>query len=99
MRSPSWWTERTRARVSSCARCNWRRRACRRGESWRMREEGRFVGATAPADLPAFEAICTRERCPVAVVGVATDERQLQLIDDTVEAATPEPVDMPMEVL
>jgi phosphoribosylformylglycinamidine synthase len=68
-------------------------------EIWSNEAQERYVLAIAPADLPAFEAICARERCPVAVVGVATDERQLQLIDDTVEAATPEPVDMPMEVL
>jgi phosphoribosylformylglycinamidine synthase len=68
-------------------------------EIWSNEAQERYVLAIAPADLPAFEAICIRERCPVAVVGVATDERQLQLIDDTVEPATPEPVDMPMEVL
>ena len=33
--------------------------------------------AIAPASLPQFEAFCERERCPFAVVGVATEERQL----------------------
>ncbi len=83
----------------SCAKCNWKRRACRRAKIWSNEAQERYVLAIAPVDLPAFEAICIRERCPVAVVGVATDERQLQLIDDTVESAAPEPVDMPMEVL
>jgi phosphoribosylformylglycinamidine synthase len=68
-------------------------------EIWSNEAQERYVLAIAPADLPAFEAICTRERCPVAVVGVATDARQLQLIDEAAETATPEPVDMPMEVL
>ncbi|WP_049104726.1 phosphoribosylformylglycinamidine synthase, partial [Burkholderia cenocepacia] len=53
----------------------------------------------APADLPRFEAICARERCPFAVVGVATDERQLKLVDDEATGADEYPVDMPMEVL
>lgn len=55
--------------------------------------------AIAPADLPRFEAICARERCPFAVVGVATDERQLKLVDDEATGADEYPVDMPMEVL
>jgi phosphoribosylformylglycinamidine synthase len=57
------------------------------------------VLAIAPADLPRFEAICARERCPFAVVGVATDERQLQLVDAEATGADEFPVDMPMEVL
>lgn len=51
-------------------------------EIWSNEAQERYVLAIAPESLPAFEAICTRERCPVAVVGVATEERQLQLIDD-----------------
>lgn len=66
-------------------------------EIWSNEAQERYVLAIAPAGLPAFEAICERERCPVAVVGVATDERQLQLIDD--ESDGQEPVDMPMDVL
>jgi len=67
-------------------------------EIWSNEAQERYVLAIAPDSLPAFEAICTRERCPVAVVGVATEERQLQLVDDLGEASQP-PVDMPMEVL
>ncbi|SOE81727.1 phosphoribosylformylglycinamidine synthase [Caballeronia arationis] len=66
-------------------------------EIWSNEAQERYVLAIAPADLPAFEAICERERCPVAVVGVATEERQLELIDD--ESDGQEPVDMPMDVL
>ncbi len=67
-------------------------------EIWSNEAQERYVLAIAPADLPRFEALCARERCPFAVVGVATDARQLQLIDD--EAVTaPQPVDMPMELL
>ncbi|WP_250492370.1 phosphoribosylformylglycinamidine synthase [Caballeronia sp. GAWG1-1] len=66
-------------------------------EIWSNEAQERYVLAIAPADLPAFEAMCERERCPVAVVGVATDERDLELIDDENEGQ--EPVDMPMDVL
>ncbi|CAG4916016.1 phosphoribosylformylglycinamidine synthase [Paraburkholderia gardini] len=69
-------------------------------EIWSNEAQERYVLAIAPADLPMFEAICERERCPFAVIGVATAERQLQLVDtDKHNADAHEPVDMPMEVL
>ncbi|WP_133648864.1 phosphoribosylformylglycinamidine synthase [Paraburkholderia flava] len=69
-------------------------------EIWSNEAQERYVLAIAPADLPAFEAMCERERCPFAVVGVATAERQLKLIDtDVRNDAEHQPVDMPMEVL
>ncbi|NHV32305.1 phosphoribosylformylglycinamidine synthase [Burkholderia sp. D-99] len=68
-------------------------------EIWSNEAQERYVLAIAPADLPRFEAICVRERCPFAVVGVATDERQLKLVDDEATGADEYPVDMPMEVL
>lgn len=68
-------------------------------EIWSNEAQERYVLAIAPADLPRFEAICARERCPFAVVGVATDERQLKLVDDEGTGADEYPVDMPMEVL
>ena len=68
-------------------------------EIWSNEAQERYVLAIAPADLPAFEAICSRERCPLAVVGVATAERQLQLIDAHAEGEATYPVDMPMDVL
>ncbi len=64
-------------------------------EIWSNEAQERYVLAIAPQSLPAFEAICARERCPVAVVGVATDTRQLQLVAPQGKA----PVDMPMDVL
>ncbi|MFX1803567.1 phosphoribosylformylglycinamidine synthase [Paraburkholderia sp. A1RO-5] len=72
-------------------------------EIWSNESQERYVLAIPPADLPMFEAICKRERCPFAVVGVATDERELKLID-TDEAALAangghQPVDMPMDIL
>ncbi len=65
-------------------------------EIWSNEAQERYVLAIAAADWPVFEAICLRERCPCAIVGEATQERQLQLIDTTSDAP---PIDMPMEVL
>ncbi|CAN7315839.1 phosphoribosylformylglycinamidine synthase [Pseudoduganella sp. LjRoot289] len=65
-------------------------------EIWSNESQERYVLAIAPNDLPAFKAMCDRERCPFAVVGTATEERQLQLIDKDMGNF---PVDMPMDVL
>ena len=52
-------------------------------------------------DLDLFKSFCERERCPFAVVGEATAERQLQLSDSKQASGADEalPIDMPMEVL
>jgi phosphoribosylformylglycinamidine synthase len=52
--------------------------------------------AVMPDDLPRFEAICKRERCPYAIVGVATDDQHLLLNDTLLNA---KPVDLPMSIL
>jgi phosphoribosylformylglycinamidine synthase len=65
-------------------------------EIWSNESQERYVLAIAPSDLPAFASLCERERCPFAVVGVATEERQLRLLDPETDTL---PVDMPMEVL
>jgi len=65
-------------------------------EIWSNESQERYVMAIAPSDLAAFQAMCERERCPFAVVGVATEERQLKLIDQEMGN---NPVDMPMDVL
>ncbi len=64
-------------------------------EIWCNESQERYVMAIAPESLAAFTALCERERCPFAVVGVATEERQLIVADATAET----PVDMPMNVL
>jgi len=64
-------------------------------EIWCNESQERYVMAIAPETLELFTAICERERCPFAVIGVATEERQLQLVDEAAES----PVDMPMNVL
>jgi phosphoribosylformylglycinamidine synthase len=48
---------------------------------WCNEAQERYVLAIAPAALPAFDAICSRERCPYAVVGISTGERRLTVSD------------------
>jgi phosphoribosylformylglycinamidine synthase len=64
-------------------------------EIWCNESQERYVMAIAPESLPQFRAFCERERCPFAVVGVATEERQLVVGAEGVAPA----VDMPMNVL
>ena len=65
-------------------------------EIWSNESQERYVLAISPMDLDKFAALCERERCPYAVVGTATEERQLRVIDPQ---ANNYPVDMPMDVL
>src|SRR5690606_1093429 len=51
-------------------------------EIWCNESQERYVLAIAPESLPQFQAFCERERCPFAVVGVATEERELRLVDE-----------------
>ena len=53
-------------------------------EIWCNESQERYVLAIAPESLDQFKALCERERCPFAVIGVATEERQLQLVDTSV---------------
>lgn len=69
-------------------------------EIWSNESQERYVLAIAPETLATFKAFCERERCPFAVVGVATQERQLVLADSQAsEVERQLPVDMPMNVL
>ena len=69
-------------------------------EIWSNESQERYVLAIAPESLETFRAFCERERCPFAVVGVATEERQLILTDDQAPSeAQSHPVNMPMNVL
>ena len=65
-------------------------------EIWSNESQERYVLGIAPASLPLFRAMCERERCPFAVVGIATEERQLRVIDPEHDNY---PVDMAMDVL
>ena len=50
-------------------------------EIWSNESQERYVLAIAPSSLAQFTAFCERERCPFAVIGVATEEKQLVLSD------------------
>ncbi len=65
-------------------------------EIWSNESQERYVLAISPDSLSKFAALCERERAPFAVIGVATEERQLRVVDPE---ANNNPVDMPMEVL
>ncbi|GAB3188290.1 phosphoribosylformylglycinamidine synthase [Hydrogenophaga aquatica] len=59
-------------------------------EIWSNESQERYVLAIGPESLEQFKAFCERERCPFAVVGVATEQRQLVLTDeDSVSGAGP----------
>jgi phosphoribosylformylglycinamidine synthase len=69
-------------------------------EIWSNESQERYVLAIAPASLDLFKSFCQRERCPFAVVGVATEERQLVVTDDlAADEGLKHPVSMPMNVL
>ena len=71
-------------------------------EIWCNEAQERYVMAVAPENLDRFAALCQRERCPYAVVGVATEELRLTLTDeyfDGSDSKIQDPIDMPMDVL
>lgn len=73
-------------------------------EIWCNESQERYVMAVSPEALPLFQAMCERERCPFAVVGVATEEKQLVLADSSTDPSTGSGpsgavIDMPMDVL
>jgi phosphoribosylformylglycinamidine synthase len=65
-------------------------------EIWCNESQERYVLAIEPEGIEAFEAMCHRERCPFAVLGIATEERQLKLSDELLGT---DPVNMPLDVL
>ncbi|HZV54536.1 MAG TPA: phosphoribosylformylglycinamidine synthase [Rhodocyclaceae bacterium] len=65
-------------------------------EIWSNEAQERYVLAIPPERLAEFKALCERERCPFAVLGEATAERELVVTDRHFDNKA---VDMPMEVL
>ncbi|MBY0575658.1 MAG: phosphoribosylformylglycinamidine synthase [Gallionellaceae bacterium] len=63
---------------------------------WCNESQERYVLAIAPERLEEFRAFCERERCPFAVVGIATADDQITVHDSKFDNA---PVDMPLPVL
>lgn len=74
---------------------------------WCNESQERYVLGVPQERLAEFAAICERERCPFAAVGVATAEERLVVgYGATVDALLPEgegkalhPIDLPMDVL
>ncbi len=65
-------------------------------EIWCCEAQERYVLAIAPADREPFAAICRRERCPVAFIGVASNDGRLVLED---AHFADRPIDMDIRVL
>ncbi len=63
---------------------------------WCNEAQERYVLAIAAEGLATFEALCQRERCPYAVIGVATGEPELTVTD---QRFGNRPVDLPINVL
>ena len=63
---------------------------------WSNEAQERYVLAIRPESKAQFDAICARERCPYAILGEATEVRQLRVDDELLDD---QPVDMPMQVL
>jgi phosphoribosylformylglycinamidine synthase len=65
-------------------------------EIWCNEAQERYVLAVPAARLEAFTELCRRERCPLAVVGDATEEKRLVVEDPHFNN---KPIDLPLEVL
>jgi phosphoribosylformylglycinamidine synthase len=65
-------------------------------EIWCNEAQERYVLGITAEDMPVFESICRRERCPFAVVGEATDDGNLALTD---AHHGDQPIDLPLSVL
>ncbi|MEZ4441415.1 MAG: phosphoribosylformylglycinamidine synthase [Polyangiaceae bacterium] len=65
-------------------------------EIWCNESQERYVLALRPDALAAFEAICERERCPHAVLGLATEAPQL-VVEDAHFGNRP--IDLPLAML
>jgi phosphoribosylformylglycinamidine synthase len=65
-------------------------------EIWCNEAQERYVLGIHPERLPAFVALCARERCPYAVVGETSDDGLLVLSD---ALFGDRPIDMPLAVL
>ncbi|MFQ3228816.1 phosphoribosylformylglycinamidine synthase [Reinekea sp.] len=63
---------------------------------WSNESQERYVLAVTPEQMPVFEAICKRERCPYAVIGEANDGNDLVVSDSHFNNNA---VDMPLDVL
>ena len=69
-------------------------------ELWCNESQERYVAAVDPQHLERFFAYCERERCPVAVVGHATEEQRIVLRSGACKSSDERSaIEMPMEAL
>ncbi len=69
---------------------------------WCNEAQERYTLAVAPDRLAEFEAICARERCLYCVVGTASEDEVLVLVDEEFAGGTERqatPIDLPMDTL
>ena len=65
-------------------------------EIWCNEAQERYVLSVKPEKINQFKSICQRERCPYAILGYATQEKNLIVTD---EHFNNKPVDIPMGLL
>jgi phosphoribosylformylglycinamidine synthase len=65
-------------------------------ELWCNEAQERYVLVITAGQLPAFGALCDRERCPFAVIGEVTDDGRLRVEDPLFDEP---PVDMPLDTI
>ncbi|MCL7715557.1 phosphoribosylformylglycinamidine synthase [Stenotrophomonas mori] len=70
-------------------------------ELWCNESQERYVLGIPAARLAEFGALCARERCPFAAVGIATAEQRLVVAYGAAPGNIPAdaPIDLPMDVL
>ena len=72
---------------------------------WSNEAQERYVLAIRPESRELFDSICERERCPYAILGEATQVRELKVDDPLLNISNSkaggdqQPVDMPLQVL
>ncbi|GAA5979656.1 hypothetical protein JCM5350_003798 [Sporobolomyces pararoseus] len=65
-------------------------------EIWCNESQERYVLAVGPENKEVFETIAKRERCPYAIVGVATEEQKLVVTDRLLKQ---DAINLPMSLL
>jgi phosphoribosylformylglycinamidine synthase len=63
-------------------------------EIWSNESQERYVLAIEPKNIDQFAELANRERCPFAVIGTATESRQLRVTFGDID-----PVDVPIDVI
>lgn len=68
-------------------------------EVWCNEAQERYVLALPPEHLEQFESICNRERCPFSVIGRATAELEIILVNSQDPDGDTRPIDLPQQLL